>query len=135
MRIATMTVTKTSFPSIIIPITMIVIAIAPAINPNYIFGNFVIWSSEETEENETERKFFFCVYVWVCVCVYVYTCVYMWCICARACVGWSIALLNFFSDYIYKYYKYIYKRIHTRVKVDHRWRATYCYYCKCVIYR
>lgn len=48
-------------------------------------------------------------------------CMRVVCMCMRARASVSgrlIALLNFFSDYIYKYYKY--KRIHTRVKMDRR---------------
>jgi len=53
MRDANVTLTGMSFANIIIPITMI-IAIAPTFNPNYAFGNFVIYDSMIARRNERE---------------------------------------------------------------------------------
>jgi len=96
MQDANVTLTGMSFANIIIPITMIIIAIAPTFNPNYAFGNFVIYDSMIARRNGRERDEEKVLCVCVCVCV----CVYVGCMCVRACGMTHRSIKLFFELYI-----------------------------------
>jgi len=104
MQDANVTLTGMSFANIIIPITMIIIAIAPTFNPNYAFGNFVIYDSMIARRNGRERdeEKVVCVCVCVCVCVRARACVcvYVDCMCVRACGMTHRRIKLFFKLYI-----------------------------------